>query len=106
MPTTPAEPGRLPRPLWIALGALALLAAGVGLQFGLPVYRQQLALQELERAGGRFTAKKGGPKWLRKFLGDDRVRVLDRVTEVWCSGTAISDTGVSCLSGLKDVKCL
>jgi hypothetical protein len=54
----------LPRPLWIGLVAVVLAVVATGLQFGLPIYRQQAAIREIERAGGRVHVVPRGPAWL------------------------------------------
>jgi 8-oxo-dGTP pyrophosphatase MutT (NUDIX family) len=54
-PVTP-EPHRfairLPRPLWIGLMTLLLVIVAAGFRIGLPIYRQQAAIREIEERGG------------------------------------------------------
>jgi hypothetical protein len=80
---SPPEPRRfsiwLPRPLWIGVAAVVLALAGVGARFGLPLLRKQLAVTAMEQAGVRVTTVKGGPDWLRRWAGDERMRPFDEV---------------------------
>jgi hypothetical protein len=72
---------RLPRPLWIGVAAVVLVVVAAGLQVGTPMYGQHVAICEIERLKGIVTTKKGGPAWLRRWLGDERMRMLDDVTQ-------------------------
>jgi len=124
------EPGRFsfPRPLWIGLAAVVLIVVAIGLQFGLPAYRQQIAIQEIERLGGSVKLQPRGPKWLRSWVGDERMRSFDDVIEVslaesnatdgtmrhvgrltkvqsiWLDHTRVTDAGIAELKGLKDLE--
>ena len=42
---------RLPRPLWFGLAALVLVIAALGIRIGVPIYRQQAAIREIESGG-------------------------------------------------------
>src|SRR5579872_2968133 len=93
MPTTEPivpEPRRfsipLPRPLWIGLAAFVLVVVAIAWQFGLPMYRQRVAIQEIESQHGTVTSRPGGPKWLRARLGDERMRIFDDVVVVDLAG--------------------
>lgn len=79
----------LPRPLWIALATVVLIVVGLGLRFGLPIYRQQVAIREIERWGGSIDRKNGGPDWLRQLIGDERIEVFDRVDKVYLKGPQV-----------------
>src|SRR5258708_823101 len=97
---------RLPRPLWIGLAAVVLVVVAVGLRTGVPIYRQQVALREIERLGGRAYTEKGGPDWLRRLIGDERMAPFDEVYRVNLEGTEFGDGDVSklvCLSRLRDL---
>jgi hypothetical protein len=66
-PVTP-EPRRfsirLPRPLWIGLATALLVVVAVGLQLGIPIYRQEVAIREIERRGGSVESYDPVPTWV------------------------------------------
>lgn len=55
---------RLPRPLGTGFTAFVLLSAAVGLWFGLPIYRQQVAKDVLKHRGAYLESDYHGPTWL------------------------------------------
>lgn len=78
----PRFPVRLPRPLWIGLGAGLLVATALALQFGLPIYRQYAATELVQRKGGLVKTFGRGPTWLRQYLGSQAMRLFDDVLEI------------------------
>jgi len=72
---TPSDPRRfsisLPRPLWIGVAAIVLLVVACGLHFGVPIYRQELAVCEIERLGGFVETyplpRKPLPTWMWRY---------------------------------------
>ncbi len=88
---------RLPRPLWIGLAAVALIVASLGFRYGAPIYRQQVAIREIERAGGSVIMNTGGPfwlrLWLRRWIGESWLRPFDSIgrAEVIFSETIDAD---------------
>ena len=64
---------RLPEPRWIFLSTIVLVVVGTGLRFGIPVYREQVAIREIEKLGGRVWTEPAGPAWLRERVGDERM---------------------------------
>jgi len=86
-PQTP-EPHRssfgLPRPFWIGVVTLVVFGCAAGLRFGVPIYRQRVALQELVALGATWEMGQRGPQWLQKYtsLGDVVVRVDLNDTDV------------------------
>ena len=72
----------LPRPLWIGVAAVVLIVASVGLGTFVPYYRQQVALREIERLGGIMKIEPGGPEWLRQRLGNERMKVFDKIETI------------------------
>src|SRR4029079_8388649 len=89
---------RLPRPLWIGLSTVALVLVGVGLRFGVPIYRHHAAIQVVERLEGRVSSRPGVPEWLREWLNDEWMKPLDAVTQVDLIGTQGTDADVSRLA--------
>src|SRR5262249_41759718 len=61
---------------------LVLIVTASALQLGIPAYRQHVAVQDIERLGGRIISFAGGPHWLRSWLGDDRMKLFDVVDSV------------------------
>ncbi len=120
----------LPRPLWIGVATVVLIVVGVGLRIGLPIYRHQAAIRQLQRMGGVVITERGGPAWLRRWIGDRRMQIQDPVyqigfrrftdadferAELWrhteltvleLSGTNIGDLGMVDLKGLKSLRVL
>ncbi len=92
---TPAGPRRLsvrlPRPLWIGLAAAVLILIAFGLEIGLPIYRQNVAIREIRRLGGMVQTLPAGPTWLRKLIGDERAESFEHVEVVDFRDTKISD---------------
>jgi hypothetical protein len=69
---------RLPRPLWIGVTAMVLIVVSMGVGFVIPIWRQQVAIREIRRLGGRIEINNGGPQWLRKRVTDAGVAELQR----------------------------
>jgi len=82
---------RLPRPLWIAVAAGALIVAALGLRFGVPIYRKLMVVRNIERLGGLVQRTPGGPKWLQHWAGYPWTRPLDNVPEVSLQQSGATD---------------
>jgi hypothetical protein len=95
---------RLPRPLWIGLTAIVLFFIGFGLRIGVPIYRQQEAIRELEGIDGRCHIEPGGPDWLRRWLGDEQMKPFDSVWYVDLSGTDATDNDVKQIAAFTSVR--
>lgn len=112
-PTPDPTTGKPPRPRrWIPVSVkmfaavLGLLLLGSLLRIGLPIYRQQAATREIERLGGNFGTKRGGPEWLREWLGDEWMKLFDTVTNVNLSNTKASDGTMGRLCWLTSLQTL
>jgi hypothetical protein len=107
---SPYDPRRLtirsPKPLWIGVAAGVVVVAAVGLRLGLPAWRQQVALDEIERLGGSAEMEPVGPQWLRHALGDDRMRMFDNVVWVSLANSTTDDGALQQISGLASLKSL
>ena len=68
---------RDPRFLWLTVATVALVVVAAGLPYGIPVYRQWSALDQIERYRGFEIAgvRPVGPKWLRQCVGEHGARV-------------------------------
>jgi hypothetical protein len=62
---------RMPRPLWIGLAMVVSVVLAVGLHFGVPIYRQQPAIREIERLGGHVERIPRGPAWFRRLIANE-----------------------------------
>jgi hypothetical protein len=113
----PVEPRwfsiRLAQLVWILAATLLLGMVTAALRFGAPVYRQHLAVKEIEHWQGYITAKKRGPAWLRSCLGPDQMKNLDEIQSVTIAAAEFDDVGaefddaaLAKLGALKDMTCL
>lgn len=96
----------LPRPLWIGLATVVLVVVGVGLRFGLPIYRQHVAIRAIEGMTGIIFTKPRGPNWLRVSVAKDRMMVLDDVIGVHFPIGQATDATLSHLGCLTKVEVL
>jgi hypothetical protein len=94
---------RLPRPLWIGLATVVLVVVAIGLRIGVPIYRQHVAIREIERLGAYVITSPVGPKWLRARLGNDAMKLFDEVTFVDFRGTRATDATMDHVSCLKSM---
>ncbi|MBI3862241.1 MAG: hypothetical protein HY290_10135 [Planctomycetia bacterium] len=81
--------GRPPRArLWIPVSVrlfvavLALAGLGRAFGFGLHAYRQQAAIREVDRLGGKTLSVNRAPSWLKKWLSEGELRVFDEIQGV------------------------
>jgi hypothetical protein len=84
MPETQPHPRfavRIPGPLWIGLAAVTAIAVAIGLRLGVPIYRHNIAIRELDRVAYVVTAPVGYD-WLRRWVDPKRMRGIDEVTEI------------------------
>jgi len=81
---------QMPRPLSIGVAAGVMVVA-LGLHIGLPIYRQQVAIRDIERLGGEVTTNPGGPKWLRQWVGSELMKPLDRAHGVYLDSRLATD---------------
>src|SRR5690348_5011713 len=91
---------RLPRPLWIGLATAALVLVALGLRFGVPIYRQEIAVREVQGLRGPIGRMPRTPEWLRTKLGHEWATMFDEVTVITLSERPATDSTVRKLSGL------
>ncbi len=107
IPTT-SEPRRfsirLPRPWGIGVVAVVLLVVGTGLRFGLPIYRQQVAISEIERVGG--VVRTNQPGSFSGWTGDKRFSPFYECTQVYLGRSNCTDADLACLRELKAIRTL
>jgi hypothetical protein len=95
---------RLPRPVSIGVATGVLVVVTVAVRFGLPIYWRQLALNEIQRLHGSTQTTRGGPSWLRKLIGDERMKVFDDVDTISVHGTQLTDASLKTIVSLHEVK--
>jgi hypothetical protein len=89
--------------LWFGVVTAVLVVVAGGIQFGEPIYRQRSAKAMIKRVGGEFRTEKGGPDWLRRQIGDERMTLLDVVERAQLRGKHVTDTDLAHLRGLKSL---
>ncbi|HEY3966974.1 MAG TPA: hypothetical protein VGM05_20595 [Planctomycetaceae bacterium] len=99
-------PVRLARPAWLFGAGITVVVVALALRLGLPVYRQDRAIREVERLGGVVQTSPRGPGWVRKGLGDERMRMFDTVIRVDLNDSQITDAEMFYLSALTDLQWL
>jgi hypothetical protein len=112
--------------MWIGLATALMVTAAVGVQVGLPVYRQHAAIREIEHFNGSVQFHPRGPEWLRRWIGEKPMKWVDnpwrvvfypdeatlsrgkhfRGVLVWTSGPTINDAALTCLLGLPRLESL
>ena len=103
MTDTPRSRFRLPHWGWFLLATIVLVVGSVGLSIWLPWHREQQVIQKIEEWGGQVTTKTSYPEWLRRLVGEDRLkdsRLYVRAVTVQLSGREITDAKIAQLSGL------
>lgn len=95
---------RLPQPLWIGAAAFGLVAAAAVLSVILPAYARRETIQFVESVGGTARRQEGGPDWLRKYAGNERMTFFDNADFVSLYGSSIDDHQISRLGGLPDLR--
>ena len=106
----------LPRPLWILSVSVVLMTVAIGLQFGIPIWRQQAAMRWIDSVRGHCATEERGPAWLRHwFIDDDERRIerrfgikhrslFDEAVAVMIGGPRIRDADLSHLEGLTSLR--
>ncbi|QDT48113.1 Leucine Rich repeats (2 copies) [Symmachiella dynata] len=94
---------RLPRTGTLVLIAVVLLIGGGALMVWLPYHRNQVAIAEVERHGGRAYSEIVRPAWIPDAVDDGRLWVFERVIRVDLAVTQFSDEGLGYLQGLTNL---
>jgi hypothetical protein len=79
------------------------MIASSGLRIVVPIYRQEMAIRELNAAGVYRLTNKRGPEWLRRWMGTKRMRGYDDVFSVELTGGGADDRLVANFSALKNL---
>jgi len=76
------------------------------MHIGIPIYRQQAAIREIEQAGGQVDTEEGGPEFLRDRIGDDLMQSFDKVVGVDLDGSENPHAAFPRLKGLVHLRSL
>jgi hypothetical protein len=97
-------PVRIPGPRWLGLTAVVAFAVSVGITVATPIYRRHAALRGIDRSWGRVRTISLGPEWLRRLVGEKRMRWFEDVQYLDLSGLAFTDVDVIRLESLPNLK--
>ena len=87
---------------WLLVPVMAgLLLAGF--QFSL-YFRQQAAIQQIEKLGGRVVTTHGDPRWLRWLIGGKSLRIFEQATVVNLSQNKVEDSDLIHLRNLNGLQ--
>ena len=89
----------------MALAGILIVVAS-GLYFGIPVYRKQMAIWNIERVGWVVDMTKAGPDWLRSVLGDERMKLFGNGQCVSLCDGRPADLGMPHLAGIPHLQML
>jgi hypothetical protein len=90
--------------MFIAIQALFAVVGAVWVV--VPAWRQNAVIREIEGLHGFVAAKESGPKWLRKWMGNETMRNFDEVYWVDVSETQFNDDGLRSIQCLRDLTIL
>lgn len=97
----------LPRSLRIGVVAVVLVVFAIALSVGLPIYRQKVAIREIERVGGEILQiRPGRPKWLRERLRDDQRALIDEVVHLDLNHSRATDATLKYVGRLTNLELL
>ena len=87
---------------WLLVPVMAgLLLAGF--QFSL-YFRQQAAIQQIEKLGGRVVTTHGDPRWIRWLIGGKSLRIFEQATVVNLSQNKVEDADLIPLRNLNGLQ--
>ena len=95
---------RIPLSLRMFVAILGLLGIVSTAMVGIPVCRQQLAIRQFQQHGCQFYTQPGGPAWLRRWVGDRRMKLFDQVVMVDLRRAKDTDGALAHLNGLTSVR--
>src|SRR5438309_6444824 len=81
-----------------------LVAVGVAVRVGVPAFRKNVAIAQIARLGGIIETSERGPRWLRRCIGDERMRLFERVQVVQFMDDRISDADMRHVREFPDVE--
>src|SRR5262245_32887268 len=106
----PSEPSRFairrPRSPWLGIMAGVLIVGGVSLRIGIPLYRQEIAIREIERFQGSVKTRQRGPNWLRALVGDKDMELFEDIIAVNLSLRPATDVTMEYVGHLSSLEVL
>jgi Leucine-rich repeat (LRR) protein len=101
-------PYRLANLLWFGRVMAALIIVAVALRFAMPIYRQQLAVREIERLGGWFNSHAHYPDDDTRMtvVGLEQLDRLISLQGLWLSNAHVTDAGLAHLERLTTLQAL
>ena len=91
------------RHLWWLLVPVMAGLLSAGFQFSL-FYRQQAAIQQIEKLGGRVVTTHGDPRWMRWLFGGKSLRIFEQATVVNLSQNKVEDVDLIPLRNLNGLQ--
>jgi len=85
---------------WWLAGCAMLLLALVGLMVGTAWNRQATLIDEISAMGGAVETRPVGPEWLRKAIGEDRMRGWDAIVGINLADRQVDDEWLRRLDGV------
>lgn len=73
---------RLKLLIWCGLVVVLISLVAIGLRLYLPIYEHRAAILEVHKMGGLVAMEKGGPEWLRGWIGDQRMEIFATLYQV------------------------
>src|SRR5262249_41729058 len=91
----------LPRPLSLGLATAILIVVAVALHVGGPIYRQRVAIREIEALGhgAGVTVRWHGPEWMRRLLGDKWLESLGTAESAMLVHKQVTDASLATCIG-------
>jgi hypothetical protein len=101
----PIVGGAVMMPLrWMVLVVLLLAGSALAVRLGPIIARENNARRVVSRVGGYAEPYRRGPRWLRRWVGDERMGWLDGIASVAADKTSFGDAELACLRGLADLE--
>jgi Ran GTPase-activating protein (RanGAP) involved in mRNA processing and transport len=101
MPTDPRRfRFRIPQWSLFLLVTVVLVIVLGALSVWIPYHQEQTIVERINALEGKVYATKGGPDWLRWFIGDEGMKPFDRVGIVDLHSSTFTDADLAELSGL------
>lgn len=88
----------LPHWGWFLLAHVVLVSGFIGVSVWMPWQREQQIVEQIKSLGATVETKTTGPAWLRRLVGDERmkeIQVFERVIEVKLRATSVTDAQIA-----------
>jgi len=91
---------------WFLLATAILVVLYPAFSIWIPYHREREIVQKIQGWGGLVGTTTGGPEWLRQLVGDEPMKVFDRVANVDLHDSSIDDADLTHLKGLTNIQFL